>query len=112
MPVMNERDINTVKGMVESIVGCKWSLAVLAMVREGINRPGAMTRQQEGLTTKVLNQRLRKLQRFGILNKTAFPEVPPRVEYVFTPFGQEFLKILDVIESLEAELKEKRSPMG
>jgi len=49
----------TVAGMVESIIGCKWSLSVLQMVQQGINRPGAMERAINGLTTKVLNERLR-----------------------------------------------------
>jgi HxlR-like helix-turn-helix len=52
---------DTVAGMVESIIGCKWSLSVLHLVNQGINRPGAMERAIDGLTTKVLNERLRKL---------------------------------------------------
>lgn len=106
---MNEKNIpQSVKGMVESIIGCKWSLAVLTMVRDGINRPGAMTREQIGLTTKVLNERLRKLSRFGILVKESFPEVPPRVEYRFTGFGKKFLALLDTIEALETEWTQQR----
>jgi hypothetical protein len=58
---------STVTGMVESIIGCKWSLSVLQMVDRGINRPGAMERAIEGLTTKVLNERLRKLVNYKIL---------------------------------------------
>lgn len=89
--------------MVESIVGCKWSLQVLALVRGGINRPGAMQRSVEGLSTKVLNERLNKMLRFGILEKTVYPEVPPRVEYSLTPFGRRFVAVLDAIEQLEKE---------
>jgi len=87
--------------MVESIVGCKWSLLVLDQVRRGVNRPGAMTRAVRGLSTKVLNQRLVKMQRFGILQRTAYPEVPPRVEYRLTDFGRRFLSILDRIEEVQ-----------
>jgi DNA-binding HxlR family transcriptional regulator len=87
--------------MVQSIVGCKWSLHVLDLVRRGVNRPGAMKRQVPGLNTKVLNERLAKMVRFGILNKTAFPEVPPRVEYRFTEFGRRFLTILDRIDEVQ-----------
>lgn len=90
--------------MIESVVGCKWSLSVLEMVRRGVNRPGAMERSVEGLTTKVLNERLRKLVRFGVLERTVFAEVPPRVEYNLTDFGNKFVKILENIESLESEL--------
>lgn len=90
-----------VAAMVESIVGCKWSLHVLDLVRRGVNRPGAMTRAVRGLSTKVLNERLTKMLLFGILERTAYPEVPPRVEYRFTDFGRRFLSILDRIEELQ-----------
>ena len=95
-----------VKSMVENIVGCKWSLTVIDLIKDGTNRPGAMQRSVEGLTTKVLNERLRKLVRFGIAEKTIFPEVPPRVEYSLTEFGKKFIQILDAIELLENEFSE------
>ncbi len=91
----------SVSEMVESIVGCKWSLGVLALVRRGVCRPGAMEREVEGLTTKVLNERLKKMMRFGILEKISYPEVPPRVEYRLTKFGQRFQTILDALDRLE-----------
>jgi len=90
--------------MMENIVGCKWSLRVLALVREGVNRPGAMEHAVEGLTAKVLNERLRKLTRYGILDKTVYPESPPRVEYRLTGFGRRFSALLDEIEALERSL--------
>lgn len=89
--------------MVEDIVGCKWSLAVLDLVRRGVRRPGAMEQAIDGLTAKVLNERLRKLQRFGILDKRSYPEVPPRVEYSLTAFGKKFTVVLDQIARLDRE---------
>jgi DNA-binding HxlR family transcriptional regulator len=94
----------SVAEMVENIVGCKWSLTVLGLVRRGVNRPGAMTRSVEGLTTKVLNERLTKMVRFGILERIAYPEAPPRVEYKLTAFGERFSDVLDAIERLKEEL--------
>jgi len=90
--------------MVEEIVGCKWSLAVLGAVRRGVHRPGAMEHAIEGVSKKVLNERLRKLVRFGILEKRSFPEVPPRVEYHLTPFGARFSELMDGVERLQSEL--------
>lgn len=92
-----------VRGMVENIIGCKWSLTVIDLVRRGVNRPGEMTRSVDGLTTKVLNERLRKLVRFGIFSRESFPEIPPRVEYSLTDFGLRFVEILDKIEELEGD---------
>jgi DNA-binding HxlR family transcriptional regulator len=100
----------SVPEMVENIVGCKWSLRVLALVREGINRPGAMEHAVAGLTAKVLNERLRKLSRYGILDKTVYAESPPRVEYHLTEFGQRFGALLDQIEQLEKSLAESARP--
>jgi len=93
--------------MVESIIGCKWSLSVLQLIQDGIKRPGAMQRQVEGLTTKVLNERLRKLTRYNIIEKIVYPESPPRVEYEFTTFGNKFLEIIAVINKLQLELDTK-----
>lgn len=98
----------SVKRMVEDIVRCKWSLTVISLVRQGVRRPGAMERRVPGLTTKVLNERLNKLVRFGILEKTSFPEIPPRVEYELTDLGDRFIGVLDAIEQLEEDLENER----
>lgn len=91
--------------MVETIFGCKWSLTVYQLLANGINRPGEMVRSVEGLTTKVLNECLRKNMGFGILERIAYDESPPRVEYRVTPFGRKFIRILDGLEELQKEIK-------
>ncbi len=55
--------------MFESCLGCKWTLHVLGQIRKGVVRPGALERTAPGLTTKVQNERLNKLVRFGVLEK-------------------------------------------
>ena len=55
--------------MVEEFVGCKWSLAVLGAVRAGVRRPGAIEHAIEGISKQALNECLRKLERFRILEK-------------------------------------------
>ena len=91
--------------MVEDIIGCKWSLSVIGLIKNGINRPGEMERSVEGLTTKVLNERLRKMINYGILEKIIFAEIPPHVEYQLTDFGDKFVAIIDAIETLEDDLE-------
>jgi DNA-binding HxlR family transcriptional regulator len=95
----------SVASMVEDVIGCKWTLHVLAQIRAGVNRPGAIVRSHPGLTTKVLNERLRKLVRFGILKRHSFPEIPPRVEYELTDIGRRFLPILDSVQELQRQLE-------
>jgi DNA-binding HxlR family transcriptional regulator len=98
----------TAARMVEEIVGCKWSLAVLGAVRGGVRRPGAMEHAIPGLSKKVLNERLRKLVRFGILYKRSYAEIPPRVEYRLTPYGESFSGLMEAIERLQEELDRSR----
>ncbi len=98
----------TVAGMVEDIVGCKWSLAVLGRIRSGVVRPGAMEHALPGLSQKVLNERLRKLVRFGIVERHAYAEVPPRVEYRLTAFGEKFSALLEGVEQLQREVEPGR----
>ena len=90
--------------MVETIYGCKWSLTVYDLLKQGINRPGEMVRHVDGLSTKVLNSCLRKNLEFGIVERISYPEIPPRVEYVVTPFGRKFLRILDEIDKLRQDI--------
>ena len=95
--------------MVETIFGCKWSLTVYQLLDHGINRPGEMVRNVEGLSTKVLNQCLKKNLEFGILEKREFNELPPRVEYHVTEFGTKFIRILDEITLLQDQITESSS---
>ena len=94
--------------MVETIYGCKWSLTVYQLLANGIKRPGEMVRSVEGLTTKVLNECLRKNVAFGIIERIAYNEIPPRVEYMVTPFGRKFLRILDDLDKLQKEIESDR----
>ncbi len=94
----------SVAHVIENCVGCKWTLHILAQVRSGVHRPGRLERSADGLTAKVLAERLQKLVRFHILEKRSFREIPPRVEYHLTPFGLRLLDIFDQIDHLQREM--------
>lgn len=95
----------SVARMVEDIIGCKWSLCVLGLIEQGLSRPGAMLRSVTGLSAKVLNERLRKLLRYGIIERQVFAEVPPHVEYRLTPYGRRFTRVLGAIRELERDVE-------
>jgi DNA-binding HxlR family transcriptional regulator len=97
---------------VEAVFGCKWSLRILRLIRSGVRRPGAIERSLEGLTTKVQHYYFQRMVNLGILERQVFAEVPPRVEYHLTPFGERFLPILDAIERLQQELTDRHKPDG
>lgn len=95
--------------MVESIVGCKWSVRILELCADGLTRPSAFLRACPGLSAKVMNERWRKMLRFGIVERTVHGEKPPlEVEYRLTPFGRRFLRILDEVKRLQDEMEEGR----
>jgi DNA-binding HxlR family transcriptional regulator len=88
----------------EDVVGCKWSVSVLRAVAAGVSRPGALERHIQGISTKVLSERLRKLTTYGLLDKHVFAEVPPRTEYSLTQNGQKLVSIVDQINLLDDEM--------
>jgi DNA-binding HxlR family transcriptional regulator len=101
MPKLNSRRVDM---LLEDVIGCRWTISVLRAVGRGVNRPGALERHIEGISTKVLSDRLRHFTRAGIFERIQFPEIPPRVEYHLTPFGKKFLRLLKEVERLQAEL--------
>jgi DNA-binding HxlR family transcriptional regulator len=90
--------------MLESVFACKWSARLLALLRSGPKRPGSIVRSLDGLTTKVLNDCVRRLLGFGLLERLTFAEVPPRVEYRLTARGERFVLIIDAVEDLQRDL--------
>jgi DNA-binding HxlR family transcriptional regulator len=65
----------------------KWtSLCVYALV-SGPKRHGELRREVQGITQKMLTQTLRSMERDGLVQRTVFEQVPPRVEYALTPLG-------------------------
>jgi DNA-binding HxlR family transcriptional regulator len=91
--------------MVESIVGCKWSLRLLQLCKDGTTRPNAIRRACVGLSAKVMNERLQKLTRFGILERTVLGDKPPiEVNYALTGFGRRFCTLLDEVHKLQLAL--------
>lgn len=99
-----------VAATVEAVFGCKWSLRILRLIRQGVCRPGAIERSLEGLTTKVQHHYFQRMVALGVLERVVFAEIPPRVEYRLTAFGERFLPILDSIDQLQAELDAAPKP--
>ena len=101
MPKLNSRRVDM---LLEDVLGCRWTISVLRAVGSGVSRPGALERHIEGISTKVLGDRLKHFQRAGIFERVSFPEIPPRVEYRLTPFGRKFLRLLKEVEKLQKEI--------
>jgi len=101
----------SVASMVESIVGCKWSVRLLQLCADGHRRPSVFLRACPGLSAKVMNERLRKMTRFGIVQRTVFGEKPPvEVEYRLTPFGLRFMGVLEEVRRLQEAVDQGTVP--
>ena len=87
----------------EDVVGCKWSAAVLAAIGRGVQRPGQLERFIPGISTKVLNERLRKLVDYRLITRTEIPGNVARTEYALTPTGEKLSVIIESIRDLDEE---------
>ncbi|MGW6195802.1 winged helix-turn-helix transcriptional regulator [Kribbella sp. NPDC055110] len=75
-------------------VGDTWSLATVSRLTDGPRRFTELMKDLPGISHRMLTQTLRSLQRDGLISRTAYAEVPPRVEYALTPLGRSLLQPL------------------
>ncbi|GAA4451368.1 helix-turn-helix domain-containing protein [Novipirellula rosea] len=101
---MSERDVTEV---FEKCLGCRYMVALLRQIHGGIQRPGQLERSVDGMTAKVLSERLKRLVEHGVVEKTSYPEIPPRVEYTLTAFGRRLLEIIDEVDELHRHARVK-----
>lgn len=69
-------------------IGDKWTALVIGMLEEESKRFSELQRRIGGISQKMLTQTLRSLERDGLVSRTVYAEVPPRVEYALTPLGE------------------------
>jgi DNA-binding HxlR family transcriptional regulator len=76
------------------IVGGRWKAAVLEQLFQGDRRFSELKRAIPRITQRTLSQQLRELQRTGIVERTVYPDTPPRVVYATTPLGNSLRPLL------------------
>ena len=79
------------------LIGNKWKLLILRNLMMRPWRFNEMLRSIPGLSQKVLTDNLRALEADGLITRTVYPEVPPRVEYSLTDLGRSLKPILDAM---------------
>jgi DNA-binding HxlR family transcriptional regulator len=72
-----------------------WNAVVVWALREGPRRPGRLRETIGGISPKVLNETLRRLERNGLVARRSYPEAPPRVEYELTDLGRTLLEPIE-----------------
>jgi DNA-binding HxlR family transcriptional regulator len=73
-------------------IGDKWSVYVVAMLKDGPLRFSALKRTIAAISQRMLTLTLRGLERDGLVTRTVYPTVPPSVEYALTPLGRTLLE--------------------
>lgn len=84
-------------GVARKLIGDKWSLLILFILRDGSMRFNALLRGVEGISQKVLAATLRDLERDGYIKRSVQNTSPPCVDYSLTAMGQDFLGMLATI---------------
>jgi DNA-binding HxlR family transcriptional regulator len=81
-----------------AVIGGKWKPLILWHLRDvATMRFSALRRAMPAITQKMLTQQLRELESDGLLTRTVFAEVPPRVEYALTDLGRGIIPILEAL---------------
>lgn len=92
-----------------SLIGSKWKLLI---VRNLMMRPwrfNELKRDLDGISQKVLTDSLRSMENDGIITRTIYPEIPPKVEYALSELGESMRPIIHAMEVWGTEYKKVAS---
>lgn len=90
MKPRDQRDPGECRAISETLarVGDKWTVLVVVLLRDGATRFNELRRAIDGISQRMLTLTLRGLERDGLVTRTVYPTIPPRVEYQLTSLGQ------------------------
>lgn len=91
------------------LIGDKWKVLILRDLMLGTKRFGELKKSIGSVSQKVLTAQLRAMEDSGLLTRTVYAEVPPRVEYTLTELGQSLRPILDAMWNWGEEYKARNS---
>lgn len=90
-----------------TLISDKWKVLILRDLLPGIKRFGELRKSIGGVSQKVLTAQLRQMEESGLVTRTVYAEVPPRVEYTLTELGYSLKPILDAMWSWGEDYKAK-----
>ena len=82
-----------------TLISDKWKVLILRDLMPGTKRFGELKKSTGTVTQKVLTAQLRQMEASGLLTRTVYAEVPPRVEYTLTDLGRSLRPVLDAMEA-------------
>ena len=92
-----------------SLIGDKWKVLILRDLMDGTKRFGELKKSIGSVSQKVLTAQLRDMEENGLVNRTDYAEVPPRVEYSLTEIGHSLKPIIDAMMDWGMDYKAKMS---
>ena len=92
-----------------TLISDKWKVLIIRDLLSGTKRFGELKKSIGSVSQKVLTSQLRQMEESGLLIRTVFPEVPPRVEYTLTELGHSLEPVLDAMWNLGEEYKAKNA---
>lgn len=90
-----------------TLISDKWKVLILRDLLPGTRRFGELKRSLGGVSQKVLTAQLRQMEESGLLTRTVYPEVPPRVEYTLTELGASLRPVLEALRDWGEEYQAK-----
>lgn len=81
------------------MIGGKWKGVVLFHLMEGVHRFSELRRKLPSVTQRMLTKQLRELEDAGLVTRTVYPQVPPRVEYSLTDLGQTLRPVIAALKT-------------
>ena len=81
------------------IIGGKWKSYLVFLISQGIRRPSDLQRAVPTASPRVLNLQIRELEFHGILKRVIYPELPPKVEYYLTEFGESLIPVVSAMDN-------------
>lgn len=94
---MEEKVYNIGVEATMDVIGGKWKPIILCNLRYGSLRPSDLQRRIPSISQKMLTQQLRELERDQIVSRTVYHQVPPKVEYSLSEYGNSLAQVLDVL---------------
>lgn len=91
------------------LISDKWKVLILRDLMPGTKRFGELKKSIGHVSQKVLTAQLRQMEESGLVNRTVYPEVPPRVEYTLTELGYSLKPILDAMWDWGTEYKARNT---
>jgi DNA-binding HxlR family transcriptional regulator len=95
----NDKEYSCPVEVTMDILSGKWKSLMLWHLHDGTKRYKELERIVPGVSQKMLTQQLKELEKDGLLIRTVYPEIPPRVEYSLTELGQSAFPILEMMHS-------------